>query len=72
MTTLEKGKKLFEEGKARKEVNTDRRTHYKVIGDTEDHSIIFDKVKDKWTCDCRYSALQNKECSHIIACKLLD
>ena len=68
----EKARKLFEEGKVTKEVDTDKRTHYKVMGDTEMHSVIFDKRKNNWTCDCRYSALQNKKCSHITAFKMLE
>lgn len=72
MNIPEKGKKLFEEGKVVKEVDTQKRTHYKVIGETENHSVIFDKVKNKWSCDCRFGSLQKKECSHIVACKILD
>ena len=66
----EKAEKLVKEGKVLKEMNTDKRTHYKVIGDTEEHSVIFDKSKNNWSCDCKYSALQDRECSHIIACKI--
>lgn len=66
----EKARKIFEEGKVTKEVDTQNRTHYKVVGDTETHSVIFDKKKNEWGCDCRYSALQRKDCSHIIAAKM--
>lgn len=67
----EKGKKLFEEGKVKKEVETEKRIHFKVSGETEEHSVIFDKQKMKWLCDCRYSVLRQKECSHIVAAKLM-
>lgn len=68
----EKASRLVAEGKVRKEVDTDRRAHYAVEGETETHSVIFDKAKNKWSCECRFSALLRKECSHIIACRLLD
>ena len=70
MKIPEKARRLVEEGKVSKEVETDKRTHYKVVGETDTHSVIFDKRKDDWSCDCRYSALQNKKCSHITACKM--
>lgn len=70
MKTEDKGRKLFEEGKVRKEIDTLKRTHFKVQGETDEHSVVFDKEKNTWSCDCRYSALLNKECSHIIAAKL--
>lgn len=63
---------LFEEGKVVKEVETDKRIHFKVIGDTENHSVILDKEKNKYECDCRFSTLKRKECSHIIASKFLQ
>lgn len=66
----EKGKKLYEEGKVRKEIDSLRRVHFIVQGETEEHSVIFDKGKRSWTCDCRYSALQNRECSHIVAARI--
>lgn len=62
---------LFREGKVKKELETDKRIHFKVFGDTDIHSVIFDKERNKFSCDCRYSTLQRKECSHIIATKLL-
>lgn len=66
----DKAEKLVKEGKVLKEMNTDKRTYYKVIGETEDHSVIFDKLKNDWSCDCKYGSLQKRECSHIIACKI--
>jgi uncharacterized Zn finger protein len=65
-----KGKRIFEEGKVVKEVDTDRRMHFRVVGDTEEHHVIFDKSKKEWGCDCAYSVLKRRECSHIVAAKL--
>lgn len=63
---------LFEEGKVIKEVETDKRIHFKVVGESETHSVIFDKNKREWTCDCKWSTLQKKECSHIVGAKILE
>lgn len=67
---LKKAERLVTEGRVRKEMETKNRIHFSVQGDTEMHSVIFDSRKGKWSCDCRYSALTNKECSHIIAAKM--
>ncbi len=67
----EKGLKIFKEGKVRKDVETDKRIHFVVQGKMEEHSVIFDKVRKNFSCDCRYSTLQKKECSHIVAAKLM-
>ena len=68
----EKGRKLFEEGKVHKEINTQKRAHFKVSGTSEEHSVIFDKRTGKYDCDCRFFTLRQKECSHILACKMLE
>lgn len=62
-----KGSELFKSGRVKKEVETDKRIHFKVQGETELHSVIFDKEKNRWECDCRYFALNRKKCSHIVA-----
>jgi uncharacterized Zn finger protein len=65
-----KAKKLFEEGKVNKEIETDKRIHFKVQGGTEEHSVIFNKVEDSFSCDCPYFTLKEKCCSHIEAVRL--
>jgi uncharacterized Zn finger protein len=65
-----KGLELFKSGRIKKEVETDKRIHFKVQGETEVHSVIFDKEKDRWECDCRYFALNRKKCSHIVSAEL--
>ena len=67
----EKAVRMVREGRVKKEMDTDKRTHYNVEGETESHSVIFNKSKNDWSCDCRFSSLQERECSHIAACKLL-
>jgi len=66
-----KGIKLFKEGKVKKEIETEKRIHFKVIGYTEEHDVIFDKQKNKFECDCKYFTLSRKKCSHILASKLM-
>lgn len=68
---LEKGSMLFKTGRARKELETDRRVHFFVQGETEKHSVIYDKEKNEWNCDCRFFSLRQKTCSHIVASRLL-
>lgn len=65
-----KAKKLLREGKIKKEIETERRIHFKVQGETEEHSVIFDKIEKKFLCDCPYFTLKEKYCSHIEAVKL--
>lgn len=62
---------FFKKRKVRKEIETEKRIHFKVQGRTSTYSVIFDKEKNRWECDCLYSTLKNKECSHIAASKLL-
>ena len=66
-----KAENLVKEGKVKKEVETDKRIHFKVQGETEVHSVIFDKEKKEFSCDCPYSTLREGYCSHIEAVKIL-
>lgn len=65
-----KGYQLFKQNKVVKEMETDKRTHFKVQGETEQHSVIFDKEKDELICDCKWSSLKEGVCSHVYATKL--
>ena len=62
-----KAEKLIMENKVRKEVETDKRAHFSVQGESGEHSVIFDKAKGEWSCDCSYNTLKGKTCSHIVA-----
>jgi len=62
-----KGEILARDGKVRKEMETEKRIYFEVSGETDKHSVIFDKKKNKYECDCRFFALRQKECSHIAA-----
>ena len=66
-----KAEKLLQEGKVKKEVETTKRIHFSVVGTDENHSVIFDKTKNEFTCDCKYNSLYRKLCSHAIASKIL-
>ena len=65
-----KALQLFADGKVKEVLATDRRLHFSVQGETEKHSMIFDRQKNEWSCDCRFFALTQKPCSHIAAAKL--
>lgn len=66
-----KAQLLVKEGRVKKELETDKRIHFKVKGETEEHSVIYDKEKDEYSCDCKYFSLKQKECSHILGCKIM-
>ncbi len=65
-----KGEILLRDGKVKKVLGTERRIYFEVNGESDVHSVIFDKGKNKWKCDCRYFTLNQKECSHIVAASL--
>ena len=67
-----KAERLIQENKVRKEVETDKRAHFIVQGTEENHSVIFDKAKNEWSCDCSYNTLKRKLCSHIVASKKIQ
>jgi len=64
----EKARRLVEEGLVYL-VYSDGDTYvFKVIGDTEPHTVIY--RDNRWMCDCKWSALHPDDpCSHILACK---
>jgi hypothetical protein len=66
----EKALRILKEGKVKKDIETDKRIHFQVQGETEVHSVIYDKIKNEWNCDCMYLTLREKTCSHILAAKL--
>ncbi|MEM5791143.1 MAG: hypothetical protein QXP77_03820, partial [Candidatus Aenigmatarchaeota archaeon] len=61
---------LFRQKRVRIEFETDKRIHFKVRGETDEHSVIFDKEKKEFTCDCKFFSLKQKSCSHILACRI--
>lgn len=67
-----KGYSLFKDKKVVKEIETDKRIHFRVVGETDTHSVIFDKEKDSWFCDCKWSSLKKGICSHVYAAKLKE
>lgn len=66
-----KGYQIFNESKIKKELETGKRIHFFVEGESERHSVIFDKEKNKFTCDCKYSTLKEGICSHVYAAILI-
>lgn len=68
---LNKAKRLVEENKIKVDKITDKAVYFKVEGDTDTYSVIFNKKENTWSCDCMFSTLKQLECSHRLACKLL-
>lgn len=68
---LKKARKLLSEGGVKKEIENEKRIHFKVKGKTEDHFVIFNKAKKEFSCDCSFFTLKEKNCSHIEAVKIL-
>ncbi|MBI2545093.1 MAG: hypothetical protein HYW22_00640 [Candidatus Aenigmarchaeota archaeon] len=67
---MRKARMLLEFGKVQKDIDTEKRTYYTVEGDSETHSVIYDKIKKEFLCDCKWSTLTNKKCSHMFAVEL--
>jgi len=65
-----KARKLFREGRVRLDFESEKRIYFTVYS-REVHSVIFDKEKNEFKCDCKYFSVKQRECSHIKACKLL-
>ena len=66
-----KAEQLIRDSKVKKDIETERRIHFLVEGTEDVHSVIYDKEKSEWTCDCRYSSLYHRPCSHVLAAKFL-
>ncbi len=66
-----KAMQLFKDNKINLDLDTDKRMHFKVKGDSGLHSVIFDKEKNDWHCDCKYGSLKEAYCSHVEASILL-
>ncbi|MDT7858989.1 MAG: hypothetical protein RQ930_03055 [Candidatus Aenigmarchaeota archaeon] len=67
--TDKKGRKLFKEGRVRLDFESEKRIYFTVYS-RDVHSVIYDKEKSEFKCDCKYFSVKQKECSHIKACKL--
>lgn len=68
--TKKKGYWIFKDGKVIKDIENQKRIYFIVKGDQKNHSVIFDKTKGTYTCDCEFFSLKLKHCSHIYAVKL--
>ncbi|MBI4009919.1 MAG: hypothetical protein HY361_01860 [Candidatus Aenigmarchaeota archaeon] len=66
-----KALQIFKDGRVKLDLETDKRMHFKVKGDSEEHSVIFDKEKNNFLCDCKFGSLKELYCSHIESSVLL-
>ena len=69
---IQKGKLLLKSGKVTKDMDTEKRIYFTVEGESEDHSVIFEKEKKEFKCDCKFNSLHHKKCSHILAAMLKE
>ncbi len=65
---IQKGKALLKSGKVTKDIDTEKRIYFTVEGESEKHSVIFEKEKKEFKCDCKFNSLHHKICSHVLAC----
>jgi hypothetical protein len=68
--TERKGYWLFKQGKVSKDIETDKRIHFLVKSKEKDHFVIFDKIKNEFSCDCEFYSLHIRPCSHILASQM--
>jgi len=69
---IKKGKSLLKSGKVTKDFDTEKRIYFTVKGESEKHSVIFEKEKKEFKCDCKFNSLHHKKCSHILAAMLKE
>lgn len=65
-----KARRLVREGRVFKDFENEFRIHFTVKGDKDIHYVIYDKIKNEFSCDCKWFSLKKQECSHILACKI--
>jgi hypothetical protein len=64
-----KARRLLREGKVKIDLETEVRIHL-TVKSSEEHYVIYDKLRNEFICDCKWFSLKRQECSHILACKL--
>ncbi len=42
--------------------------YFSVISEST-HQVLFRIKAEKWMCDCEFTSISEKDCSHILACK---
>ena len=60
---------LSKQGKVTKDLENDKRIFFTVKTKNGNKSVIFDKLRKKWSCDCQFFSLKLTDCSHIKAAK---
>ena len=67
-----KALQIFKDSRVKLDLETDKRMHFKVKGDSEEHSVIFDREKNSFLCDCKWGSLSKEGyCSHVESSILL-
>lgn len=65
-----KGYWIYKENRVKKDMENDKRIYFSIETNKRMHSVIFDKIKNSFTCDCEFFSLKFKKCSHIYAAEL--
>jgi hypothetical protein len=68
MDKFAKAQKLTEDDRVKFEGLVGSSLYFQVFTDNE-HQVIFRITNNRWMCDCQWSSLHKKDCSHILACK---
>ena len=66
---IKKAKRLLEEGRVSLKFKSKDIVVFKVVGDTDQHTVMY--RDGKWMCDCEFNSLYPQyPCSHILACQM--
>ncbi len=65
---VRKGRILFAMDKVTKDIDTEKRIYFVVQGESGEHSVIYEKEKKEFKCDCKFNSLHDRKCSHVFAC----
>ena len=69
--TTKKAERLINENKI-KLLSNNRMAIFEVIGDNDTYNVMYNKVKNNWSCSCRGGSLKpGTNCSHIKAAQAL-
>ena len=69
---IKKAKELVESNRVTRDAEGYKRIHFKVIGDSEEHIVIYNKEKKTYECDCSWNTLKNRTCSHIVGSMMVN
>ncbi|HLC59028.1 MAG TPA: hypothetical protein VJH34_00715 [archaeon] len=69
---IKKAKELVESNRVTRDAEGYKRIHFKVIGDSEEHIVIYNKEKKTYECECSWATLKHRICSHALASMMIN